>query len=165
MDDILIRPATHVDAAAIAAIYNHAVLNSTATFDTCPESVGEREAWLERHTAPQHPVLVAERDGRVVGWASLSSYSDRCAYEATVEVSAYVDENERGRGLGTSLMEAILEAGRNGGVHAVLSRICTENEASLKMARRLGFFEIGVMREVGMKFGRSLDVMLLERIL
>lgn len=165
MDDITIRPAVLADAAAIAAIYNQAVLGSTATFDTKPETAEEREVWLRRHTAPQHPVLVAERDGRVVGWASLSSYSDRCAYEATAEASAYIDERERGRGVGTALMQAVLDAGRAGGVHAVLNRICTENAVSLKMAERLGFFEVGVMREVGVKFGRTLDVMLLEKIL
>jgi phosphinothricin acetyltransferase len=165
MEDILIRRATREDAAAIAAIYNQAVAESTATFDTVPESAEQRLAWLDEHTAPQHPVLVAERDGRVIGWASLSRYSTRCAYEATVEASAYIDENETGRGLGTRLSEALFETGKAGGVHAVLSRICTENAPSLAMARKLGFFEIGAMREVGVKFGRSLDVMWLEKLL
>ena len=165
MEDATIRPATRDDAAAMAAIYNQAVLHSTATFDTEPETAEARAVWLDEHTAPQHPVLVAERDGRVVGWASLSRYSTRCAYEATVEASVYVEEAERGRGLGTSLNEAVFEAGRLGGVHAVLLRICTENVASLAMARNLGFFQIGAMREVGMKFGRMLDVMLLEKLL
>lgn len=165
MEDTLMRRATPADAAAMADIYNQAVVSSTATFDTQPETPEQRERWLEQHTAPQHPVLVAERDGRVAGWTSLSRYSDRCAYVATVEVSTYVDESETGRGLGTALTEAVLEAGRAGGVHAVLSRICTENAASLAMAHKLGFFEVGVMREVGVKFGRPLDVMVLERLL
>ena len=165
MEDTIIRPAVGTDAAAMAAIYNQAVLHSTATFDTEPETTGERERWLEEHTAPQQPALVAERDGHVVGWASLSRYSARCAYEATVEASTYIHESETGRGLGSALSEALLEAGRAGGVHAVLARICTENAASLAMARKLGFFEVGVMREVGTKFGRSLDVMMLEKLL
>jgi L-amino acid N-acyltransferase YncA len=165
VDDVRIRAARAHDAGAMTAIYNQAVANSTATFDTRPETVEERERWLSEHTEPQHPVLVAERDGRVVGWASLSRYSDRCAYVSTVEVSAYVDENETGRGVGTALTEAVIEAGRAGGVHAIVSRICTENEVSLAMTRKLGFFEVGVMREVGRKFGRWLDVMWLERIL
>jgi phosphinothricin acetyltransferase len=165
MDDVTIRRATREDASAIAAIYNQAVANSTATFDTRPQTSTERERWLEEHTAPQHPVLVAERDGSVIGWASLSRYSTRYAYEATVEASTYIDEAETGRGLGTALSEALMEAGREGGVHAVVARICTENAASLAMTRRLGFFEVGVMREVGVKFGRSLDVMWLERLL
>jgi L-amino acid N-acyltransferase YncA len=163
--DALIRRAVRADAAAMATIYNQAVLRSTATFDTESETAEDREHWLGEHTAPQHPVLVAERDGRVVGWASLSRYSSRCAYETTVEASAYIDEAETGQGLGTALSEALLEAGRAGGVHAVLARICTENAASLAMSRKLGFFEVGVMREVGTKFGRSLDVMMLEKLL
>jgi L-amino acid N-acyltransferase len=165
VDDLLIRPAAPADAAAMTAIYNQAVERSTATFDTRAETPGERELWLEGHTAPQHPVLVAERDGLVVGWAALSRYSTRSAYDATVEVSTYVDENGTGRGIGTALTEAVMEAGRAGGVHAVISRICTENAVSLAMARKLGFFEVGVMREVGVKFGRSLDVMWLEKLL
>ncbi len=165
MEDFTIRPATRGDAAAMAEIYNQAVLHSTAAFDTEPETAEERAAWLDEHTAPQHPVLVAERDGTVVGWASLSRYSTRCAYDATAEASVYVDESERERGLGTALSEAVFEAGRLGGVHAVLLRICTENVASLAMARNLGFFRIGPMREVGMKFGRTLDVMWLEKLL
>jgi phosphinothricin acetyltransferase len=165
MDEAYIRRAMREDAPAMAAIYNQAVASSTATFDTQPESATGRERWLAEHTAPQHPVLVAERDGRVVGWASLSRYSTRCAYDATVEVSTYVDEGETGRGLGTVLSEAVLEAGREGGAHAVVARICTENAASIAMARKVGFFEIGVMREVGMKFGRSLDILWMEKIL
>jgi phosphinothricin acetyltransferase len=165
VEDIVIRPAVPADVAAIARIYNQAVEHSTATFDTEPETTQDRERWFEEHTAPQHPVLVAELDGDVVGWASLSRYSTRCAYIATAEASAYVDEAHTGRGIGRRLSEALLEAGRAGGVHAVIVRICTENVASLALSRRLGYFEVGVMREVGMKFGRLLDVMVLEKLL
>jgi phosphinothricin acetyltransferase len=165
VEDILIRPATRADAAAIAAIYNQAVENTVATFDTVPETVAAREAWLDEHTRPQHPVLVAEVDGHVAGWSSLSSYSTRCAYDSTVEVSTYIDEACQGRGIGPSLTAAVLDAGKAGGVHAVLSRICTENERSIRMAKQGGFFEVGVMREVGRKFGRTLDVLVLERLL
>lgn len=163
--DVAIRPARAEDAEAIARIYNQAVEHTTATFDTVPQTVADRLAWLDEHRAPQHPVLVAETGAGVVGWASLSAYSSRCAYEATVEASTYIDEAFRGRGLGMRLSEAVLEAGREGGVHAVLSRICTENEASLAMCRRLGYFEVGVMREVGRKFGRVLDVAMFEKLL
>lgn len=165
MDDIVIRPASRADAAAIAAIYNQAVEHTTATFDTAPETVEAREAWLDEHTRPQHPVLVAEIDGRVAGWSSLSSYSTRCAYEATVEISTYIDETRQGHGLGPLLTAAILAAGKASGVHAVLSRICTENERSIRMAKAAGFSEVGVLREVGVKFGRTLDVLMLEKLL
>ena len=165
MTETVIRPATPGDAAAISRIYNQAVLNTTATFDTEPETVETRERWLAAHADPRHPVLVAEAEGAVVGWASLSTWSDRCAYAASVEASAYVDEAWTGQGIGMALSEAALEAGRAAGVHAVLSRICTENVASLKMAKRLGFSEVGVLHEVGWKFGRWLDVMMLEKLL
>jgi hypothetical protein len=92
MSGTFVRPAAETDAAAIARIYNQAVLNTTATFDTEVESADKRLAWLRSHSDARHPVLVAEVDGEVVGWASLSSWSDRCAYAASVEASAYVDE-------------------------------------------------------------------------
>jgi L-amino acid N-acyltransferase YncA len=165
MNELAIRPAITADAAAMARIYNQAVLNTTATFDTQPESVATRERWLTNHADPCHPVLVAELDGVVVGWASLSAWSDRCAYAASVEASTYVDEAMLGRGIGTTLSAAVLEAGRAAGVHAVLARICTENEASIRMSKKLGFVEAGVLHEVGRKFDRWLDVMMLEKLL
>jgi L-amino acid N-acyltransferase YncA len=160
-----IRPATFADAADIARIYNQAVEHSTATFDTEPQPAQARLAWLERHADARHPVLVAELGGAIVGWASLSSWSDRCAYAASVEASTYIDEAFVGRGLGRRLSEAVLEAGRAAGVHAVLARICTENAASIAMSERLGFTKVGVLHEVGWKFGRWLDVMMLEKLL
>ena len=165
MSDIAIRPATEDDADAIARIYNQAVEHTTATFDTEIQSVEKRLEWLRSHDDPRHPVLVAELDGAIVGWASLSAWSDRCAYAASVEASTYVDEALLGRGIGTALSEAVLDAGTRAGVHAVLVRICTENEASIAMSKRLGFREVGVLHEVGYKFGRSLDVMMLEKLL
>ena len=165
MTDMLIRPATEADVADIARIYNQAVEHTTATFDTEPQSAETRLAWLRSHGDPRHPVLVAELDGEVVGWASLSPWSDRCAYAASVEASTYVDEAHIGQGIGTRLSETILEAGRAAGVHAVLARICTENFASIRMSKQLGFTDVGVLHEVGHKFDRWLDVMMLEKLL
>ncbi len=163
--DTDIRPAQPADAAAISRIYNQAVLNTTATFDTTPETVEDRLRWLAEHSNdPRHPVLVADVAGEVVGWASLSRWSDRCAYAASVEASTYIDEAWQGCGLGSKLSDAVIEAGRAAGVHAALARICTENAASIRMSRNLGFVEVGVLHEVGMKFGRLLDVMMLEKL-
>jgi L-amino acid N-acyltransferase YncA len=125
-----IRPATVADVADISRIYNQAVLNTTATFDTEPETIEARGRWLAAHTDPGRPVLVATLDGEVVGWASLSTWSDRCAYAASVEASTYVDEAHQRCGIGPRLTETVLEAGRAAGVHAVLARICTENVAA-----------------------------------
>src|SRR5688572_31066489 len=99
-----IRLAQLNDAEAIAAIYNEAILTSTATFDTETKSIEERQAWLKSHDA-RHPVWVAEMEGKVVGWASLTKWSDRPAYADTAETSFYVASQYRGRGIGRKLKE------------------------------------------------------------
>lgn len=160
----IIRDATMRDARRIADIYNQAVLHTTATFDDVPESVEDREGWLLAHTG-RFPVIVAELDGAVVGWSSLSRWSDRPAYDRTAEVSTYVDEAWRGRGVGRELTGAILERARASGMHALVSRVCAENRASVALFEKLGFAAVGVTHEVGWKFGRWLDVEILELVL
>jgi phosphinothricin acetyltransferase len=162
--EVTTRQATMTDAAAIADIYNQSVLRSTATFDTQVQSAEEREAWLASHGERQ-PVIVALAEGRVVGWASLSRWSERPAYDRTVEVSVYIDEGARFRGVGKALMAELLQRARDLGHHALIARICTENEVSLRMTRRFGFESVGVLREVGEKFGRLLDVEILEALI
>lgn len=156
-----IRDASTADAAAIAAIYSDAVLTTTASFDTEPKTAEDRAEWIASHS-PAHPVIVAEIDGTVVGWGSLSSYSPRPAYAATAELSVYVAGSARGRGVGRALTRALIERGRHAALHVLLARICTENEASIAMVRALGFTEAGTMHEVGRKFGRWLDVVTWE---
>lgn len=158
-----IRPATADDAQAIADIYNHAVLTTTATFDTEPVTAESRRSWLENRGV-EHPVVVAEDHGEVVGWAALSPWSDRCAYRSSVEMSVYVAPDHLRRGVGRALAEHLLVLAPSRGVHAVLARICTENVASIALVERLGFEPCGVQREVGRKFGRWLDVAVYERI-
>jgi phosphinothricin acetyltransferase len=162
---LTIRPACDSDAADIADIYNHYILNSTATFDTQIKSSEDRTAWLAGHDAA-HPVLVAEaEDGAVVAWGSLSRWGTRCAYEHSVEISVYVRPGSTGSGLGPEVAKALIELGAAAGHHALISQIVSENEPSLKMTRRLGFREAGVLREVGRKFDRWLDVVLMQLLL
>jgi L-amino acid N-acyltransferase YncA len=153
-----IRRAGPADLPAIAAIYDDAVLKTTATFDTEPRPPEHHKRWFDAHASEQHPILVAEEGGAVLGWASLSAWSDRCAYAETVELSVYVAEAARGRGVGKRLMKEILEAGRAAGLRTVLSRIADENLPSVKLHEAFGFTRCGVMRQVGRKFGRLLDV-------
>jgi len=160
---MLIRDATLADAGAIASIYSHAVLNTTASFDTEPVTAEDRERWLKARS-PVHPVLVCEVDGEVAGWGALSPYSERRAYAATVELSVYVDEAFRRRGIGRSITIALIERAELARIHVVLARICTENTPSIEMARALGFAYTGTMHEVGRKFGRWLDVATWEYI-
>lgn len=156
-----IRSATDADVPAIASIYNHAVLNTTASFDIEPKTIDDRREWLAAHGG-KHPVLVAVDGNEIVGWGSLSQFSQRPAYDATVEISVYVDANHHKQGIGRALTIALLEAGRRENLHSVLARICTENEASIAMVRSLGFVEAGTIHEAGCKFGRWLDVVTWE---
>lgn len=157
-----IRPAVAADAARIAAIYNVAVTTSTATFDEQEKTPADRARWLAAHEAAGLPVLVAEQDGETVGWGSLSSYSDRCSYRATTEISVYIDEHHLHEGLGYALSRALIEAAPAHGVHTIMARICSENTASIGMTRKLGFAEVGTLHESGRKFGRWLDVTIFE---
>ncbi|HPD53262.1 MAG: N-acetyltransferase [Bacteroidia bacterium] len=158
---MLIRPATLQDQPGILEIYNESVLHSTATFDTDPRSPEKQLEWFKRHKA-NHPVLVAEDDGKIAGWASLSPWSDRCAYDSTVEVSVYLAPEQRGKGLGFQLLQQVTEAGRKAGNHTVISRISSDNLASIRIHEKAGYSTVGTMKEVGFKFGRFLDVVMMQ---
>jgi len=160
---ISIRPATPNDVPAISAIYNQAILTTDATFDTEPRTLTEHQAWFEEQD-DQHPVLVAEVDGEVVGWASLSRYSPRRAYDRTAEFSIYVEEASRNLGIGKQLIGATLEAGAKTGLRAVLARVTTGNDVSLRMHEQAGFKQVGIMKKVGFKFDRELDVCMMQYI-
>ena len=164
MTPICVRRALTADAGAIARVYNHYVRTSVATFDTEAKTVEDRASWLARR-GPEHPVLVAERDGQVVGWGSLSPWGERAAYRYSVEISTYVDADAIGDGVGPTLAAALIAEARALGHHAVLSRVVADNEPSLKMSARLGFTQVGRLHEVGFKFGRWLDLILFELVL
>jgi len=160
---LIIRQATLDDLGQVTEIYNDAIKKTTTTFDTEPKTSEEQEKWFAAHDA-RHPVLIAEQDGIVVGWASLSQWSDRCAYCDTAEISLYVTEKHRRKGIGKKLMKAIIREGKTAGLHTVIARIADGNEISIDLCKSAGFQHIGTMREVGKKFGKLLDVNLMQLI-
>ena len=123
----------------------------------------EQEIWFTNHQ-PRHSVLVAEKDGVVVGWAALSKWSDRCAYSDTAEVSLYVKKENQGKGIGRQLLKALIKEGRNIGLHTVIARIAEGNQASIHLFKSENFETIGIMKEVGRKFGKLLDVYLMQKM-
>jgi phosphinothricin acetyltransferase len=161
---IKVRPATPQDAAAIARIYNEAVLTTAATFDTQEKSEEDRRQWLAKHDE-RHPVWVAEIDHEIAGWASLSEWSDRCAYSDTAENSIYVASSHRGKGVGRELMKDLVDAARSVKIHTIIARIAGESEVSIRLHEQFGFTKIGTMKEVGKKFGRLHDVHLYQVML
>ena len=160
---ISIREATQADQQVILDIYNDAVTNTTATFDTELRSFDKQLSWFANHKQ-NHPVIVAEQDNKVIGWASLSPWSDRCAYETTVEVSVYVHKDFRSKGTGSKLLEWVTLEGKKAGNHTVLSRITQGNESSIHIHEKFGYRHVGVMKEVGFKFGKFLDVHMMQLV-
>jgi phosphinothricin acetyltransferase len=161
---VFVRRAERRDLPAIAEIYNYAVRELTASFDTEERTLADREHWFAEHD-DCYPIYVAVDGDEVVGWACLSPFSERKAYAHTVEDSVYVHPNHWRCGVGSRLLSAVMSAARRLGYHAVIARIAGDAAASVALHRRFGFTEVGVMREVGRKFGRWLDVIIMEALL
>lgn len=156
---MLIRKAEKRDLQDLLDIYNYEVENGVATFDLHPKTIEQWETWFSLHNIENHPLIVAESDGKAVGYASLSSYREKEAYRATVELSLYVAPDYRRRGIATELMAAILKRAReDDSVHTVVSVITGSNEASIILHERFGFTFCGRIHEVGVKFGQYLDI-------
>jgi phosphinothricin acetyltransferase len=159
-----IRLATVPDADAIREIYNLEVSGSTVTFDMVPRTLEAQEEWLREH-AGAHPAIVATEDGVVVAFGSLAPYRPRPAYATTVEDSVYVRRDRQGLGYGRALLTELLRLATLHGFHSVMGRIVDGHEASIALHQKCGFEMIGVEREVGRKFGRWLDVVVMQRLL
>jgi L-amino acid N-acyltransferase YncA len=159
-----IRLATLGDAESIRQIYNLEVTTSTVTFDLVPRTLEQQEEWLAKRSGA-HAVLVAEDHGEILGFASLSPYRDRAAYSTTVEDSIYIARPHQGRGVGKQLLAALVDVARQHGFHAMMARIVGGHEASIALHTAVGFTVLGVEREVGRKFNRWLDVVLMQRLL
>jgi L-amino acid N-acyltransferase YncA len=162
-DNVHIRKAQEKDLPMITEIYNDAIKTTIATFDTTPKTIEEQRTWFAGH-GPKNPIMVAEHEGKIIAWGSLSKWSDRCAYTDTAETSLYVIESYQGKGIGKDLLKQLLEEGRRQGLHAVIARITEGNTLSFALHESVGFTPIGVMKEVGVKFDKRLDVYLMEKI-
>ena len=162
---VLIRTATSADVAACVGIYNHYVENSVATFDTQPMIEAAAERWYFSHQNPLHPLLVAEQAGRILGYGSLSLWSTKDAYNRTSEVSVFVSGDHHRKGTGAALLDALLNAARRVGHRCLIARIEAENVASIELFRSRKFFTVGVMHDAGFKFGRWLNVEIMERLM
>lgn len=158
-----IRDASVKEIKTITEIYNEAIVNTNATFDIKEKTINEMREWFKNHES-KNPVVVAERYEKVVGWAALSKYDSKKAYSNTAELSLYVLEKYQDKGIGKKLMKEILKKGKKSGIHAVLARITAGNDASIHLHEEFGFEKVGTLKEVGEKFGKILDVHILEKI-
>ncbi|NMX80140.1 MULTISPECIES: GNAT family N-acetyltransferase [Pseudomonas] len=158
----MIRDATEHDLPAIRAIYNDAVLNTTAIWNEQPVDLANRQAWFSARQAQQYPILVAVDNDEVTGYASFGDWRPFEGFRYSVEHSVYVRNDQRGKGLGPSLMQALIERARNCGKHVMVAAIESGNLASIRLHERLGFVTTGQMPQVGIKVGRWLDLTFMQ---
>lgn len=163
MSDTQIRDARESDLPGILAIHNTAIAETTAIWDTEPVGLDERLAWLRARQVARCPVLVAEIDGAVAGYASYGQFRPKSGYRFTVENSVYVADRFQRRGIATALLtELLARAERSGRVHAMIAAIESENTTSIALHEKFGFTTVGVLPEVGHKFGRWMDLTLMQ---
>ena len=165
---VLVRDATKDDLAAITAICNALLETTTHEWSEIRHTVAEREEWLASQQASRRPALVAVAAGEVVGCASYGDFRDSVkwpGYRFTVEHSIHVREDHWGRGIGRTLIEALVDRARREGKHVMVAAIDAANVRSIDFHERLGFVEVARMPEIGEKFGRRLDLVLMQRTL
>jgi phosphinothricin acetyltransferase len=164
MSNPIIRLATIADCQAIHDIYNHYVVHSTCTYQTQPEPIENRREWFAGH-GPLHPVTVAELNGAVVGWGSLSRFHPRSAYARTVENAVYIHHQYQGRGIGRAIVTDLIDRARALNHHTIIALISAEQQPSIALHEKLGFSKAGHLKEAGWKFDQWLDVLYLQKFL
>lgn len=158
-----IRKALIKDIKQITNIYNEAIKKTNATFDTKEKTISEQKLWFKNH-GPKNPIIVAEKNGSIFGWAALSKYDDKCAYSDTAEISLYIKTEHQGQGIGRKLIDEIIKQGEKAGLHSIIARITTGNNISVDLHKSVGFEIVGIMKEVGYKFEKRLDVYLMQKL-
>ena len=157
-----IRFATTQDCAAIATIYNHAVLHTAAIWNEKTVDTDNRIAWFEAREQNHFPILVSEENGEVTGYASYGDWRAFDGFRHTVEHSVYIHPDHQGKGLGNQLLGALIEEARRRGKHVMVAGIESQNAASLHLHQKHGFVTTGQMPQVGTKFGRWLDLTFMQ---
>jgi len=161
-DAVTIRDATEADLAAIRDIYNHAVEHTTAIWNETVVDLDNRVEWFKARQARGFPVLVAERNGTIAGYASYGDWRAFDGFRHTVEHSVYVEKDNQGAGIGKLLMQALIARAGENGIHVMIAGIEANNRASIALHEKLGFRNGGTFFEVGKKFGRWLDLTFME---
>jgi L-amino acid N-acyltransferase YncA len=160
---VKIRDAIESDLPAIIAIYNAAIATRVSTAQLEPVTVEERRDWIKDHSPDRHPFWVAEVEGKMAGWLTIKPFIPRCAYEGTVELSVYVDENFRRRGIGRVLLDQAIARADSLGCTAMVGLIFAHNQASLRLFARVGFEKWGLLPRIAVLDGKSADLTIVGR--
>ncbi len=159
---MLIRDARPQDVEVLTEIYNHEVATGTALWNVKPTTVDQRAAFVAQRTEAGLPILIADIDGQVAGYASYGPFRPQDGFYQTMEHSVYLRPDFQGRGIGPALMLALIERAKQAGVHVLVAAVDGANAGSIRLHERLGFVEVGRMPQAGQKFGRWLDLVLLQ---
>ncbi|WP_321832493.1 N-acetyltransferase family protein [Thalassovita sp.] len=159
---MIIRTATAADAQGLAEIYNHAVENTVAILNETLVDAENRAAWVAQRQSDGFPVLVAEENGQVIGYASYGPWRPFHGFRETVEHSVYVRDGQRGKGLGRQLMQALIDQAKADGLHMMVAAVTAGNDASIRLHEALGFEVTARMPQVGQKFGEWLELIFLQ---
>ena len=164
MSDVRVRAASAADADTICRIYNQGIEDRVATLETELRTPEERRQWLAARS-PRHPVIVAEADGQIVGWASLNVFNAREAYRFVADISVYVDRAARGKGIGNRLMPRLVELGREHGFHKLVLSAFPTNTGGMALYTKHGFRTVGIYKEQGQLDGAWVDTIIMEKLL
>ncbi|MGZ3872495.1 MAG: N-acetyltransferase family protein [Mucilaginibacter sp.] len=165
MSTITLRDACEADLQAMLDIYNEVIINTTAVFSEQPHTLQMRKDWYLERVKENFPVFVAEESREIAGFCSFGHFRAWPCYRYTAELSVYVQNSHRGKGISKIMLRALIERARKMNMHALLAGITADNEISINLHRSFGFTEVADFKEVGFKFGRWLDVKFLELLL
>lgn len=160
--EVIIRPATAEDLPSILEIVNHAILNTTAIYDYDERSLAEQQAWFAEKQVSNFPVIVAESNKEVIGFGTYGAFRVKVGYRFTVEHSVYVNNKATGKGIGKLILQKLIDLAREQNYHTMIGVIDASNAGSIEFHKRFGFKETGVLKEVGYKFDKWLDVSLMQ---
>ena len=160
-----VRFALEKDLQAILEINNHEIKHSTANYDYEPKTLELQNHWFQEKAKAGFPILVAERENQIIGFATYGTFRPKPGYQFTVEHSVYIHSQYRGKGIGYSLMKELIAYAKEKGFHLMVGGIDASNLNSLHFHRKLGFQEVGRFKEVGWKFNQWLDLIFVQRIL
>ncbi len=161
---VTVRAAAAADVEAICAIHNQGIVDRIATLDTTLRTPDDCRAWLDER-GPRQPVLVADLEGLVVGWASLNRFNPRPAYDHVADFSVYVEREWRGKGVGRQLLDCLIARARDAGYHKMVLAAMAYNSAGLALYTRAGFTRVGIYHEQGQLDGEWVDVAIMEKLL
>ncbi|WP_025691145.1 arsinothricin resistance N-acetyltransferase ArsN1 family A [Paenibacillus zanthoxyli] len=164
MSTLTVRQAVSDDIAPILRIYNQGIEDRIATLETDAKDLNYMESWFREHQG-RYAVLIAEKDGQVLGWASLNPYSHRCAYSGVADLSIYIDRESRGQGVGSSLLQALEDQAKEKDFYKIVLFTFPFNQQGQGLYRKMGYREVGIFEKQGIIEEKHIDVMIMEKLL